>query len=226
MLPAGNEPFCTHRSSELRPQPAQRLRGAATAPQTGAPACYRKVRNTPESSRELQAGAAELDNPVSPPWRGLAVRLIRRSRQRGQHHAPAGSFLGRLDKEFLQRDIDVNIVEFEVECGPHVGGAHEACRGVVLLAHPPQFLAFGEGHLQPAVAAGNGAFGRDFSGHSRNSTTIARGGGSGRAWRMFSVNFYLGCGVGECLHPGSSGHRLAHWKGPLSAENLVRTTGS
>ena len=63
---------------------------------------------TPEFSRELQASAGELDNPVSPPWRGLAVRFTRRPGQRGQHHAPTGSFLGRLDQEFLQRNIDVN----------------------------------------------------------------------------------------------------------------------
>ena len=69
---------------------------------------------TPEFSRELQASAGELNDPVSPPWRGLAVRLTRRPGQRGQHHAPPGSFLGRLDQEFPQRDIDVDIVEFEV----------------------------------------------------------------------------------------------------------------
>ena len=124
------------------------------------------LRNTPEFSRELPAGAGELNNPVSQPWRGLAVRLTRRPRQRGQHYAPTGSFLGRLDKEFLQRDIDVDIVEFEVEGGLHVGGAAEARRSVVLASHEPQFLAFGEAHLEPAVAAGNGAFDRDFSGHS------------------------------------------------------------
>ena len=99
--------------------------------------------NFPEFSRELRASAGELDNPVSQPWRGLAVRLTRRPRQRGQHHAPTGSFLGRLDKELLERDINVNIVEFEVEGGPNVGGAYEARRSVVLASHPPQFLAFG-----------------------------------------------------------------------------------
>ena len=124
------------------------------------------LRNTPEFSRELPAGAGELNNPVSPTRRGLGVRLTRRPGQRGQHHAPTGSFLGRLDKEFRQRDIDVDIVEFEVEGGLHVSGADDARRGIVLASHPPQFLAFGEGHPQPAVAARDGAFDRDFSGHS------------------------------------------------------------
>ena len=77
---------------------------------------------TSEFTRELQAGAGELNKAVSLPWRGLAVRLTRRPGQRGQHHAPTGSFLGRLDQEFLKRNIDVDIVEFEVECGLHVGG--------------------------------------------------------------------------------------------------------
>ena len=36
---------------------------------------------------------------------------------------------------------------------------------LVLATHPPQFFAFGEGHLQPAVAACDGAFDRDFAGH-------------------------------------------------------------
>ena len=106
---------------------------------------------------ELPGSAAELDDPVTAPWRGLAGCLTRRPRQRGQHHAPTGSFLGRLDQEFSQRDIDVNIVEFEVEGGPHVGGTHEARRSVVLASHLPQFLAFGEGHLEPAVGAGGGS---------------------------------------------------------------------
>ena len=120
------------------------------------------LRNTPEFSRELPASAGELNNPVSPTRCGLGVRLTRRPGQRGQHYAPTGSFLGRLDKEFRQRDIDVDIVEFEVEGGLHVSGADDARRGIVLASHPPQFLAFGESHLDPAVAAGNGAFDRDF----------------------------------------------------------------
>ena len=123
------------------------------------------LRNTPEFSRELPASAGELNNPVSQSWRGLALQLTRRPGQRGQHHAPTGSVLGRLDQKFPQRDIDVDIVEFEVEGGLHVGGADDARCRVVLPSHPPQFLAFGERHLYPAVAAGNGAFDRDFSGH-------------------------------------------------------------
>ena len=89
-------------------------------------------------SRELRVGVEGLDNPVSPPWHGLAVRLTRRPRQRGQHHAPTGSILGCLDQKFPQRDIDVDIVEFEVEGGPHVGRAYEARRGVMLPSHPPR----------------------------------------------------------------------------------------
>ncbi len=54
--------------------------------------------NFPEFPRELRASVGELYDPVPPPWRGLAVRLTRRPGQRGQHHAPTGSFLGRLDQ--------------------------------------------------------------------------------------------------------------------------------
>ena len=147
------------------------------------------LRNTSESSRELQASAGELNNSASPPWRGLAVRLTRRPGQRGQHHAPTGIFLGRLDQEFPQRDIDVYFVEFEVEGGLHVGEADEARCSVVLPPLLPQSFAFGEGHLDPAVAAGNGAFDRDFAGHSPNIKTTALGGGFGRASRVLSVNF-------------------------------------
>ena len=145
---------------------------------------------TPEFSREFPAGAGELNDPVSPPWRGLALRLTRRPGQRSQQYSPTGIFLGRLDQEFSQRDIDVDIVEFEVEGGLHVGGADEARRGVVLASLLPQSFAFGEGHLDPAVAAGNGAFDRDFAGHSPNITTTAQGRGfrscaqgEGLAWR-------------------------------------------
>ena len=127
-------------------------------------------RTSPEHAtkfpREPQASTAELNYPVSPSWRGLAFRLTRRPSQRGQHHTPTGSFLGRLDKEFLQRNIDVDIVEFEIEGGLYVGRAYDARRGAVLSTHPPKFLSFGEGHLQPAVTTGNGAFDRDSSGHS------------------------------------------------------------
>ena len=106
-----------------------------------------------------------LDNPVSPPWHGLAVRLTGGPGQRGQHHAPTGSFLGRLDQELFERDIDVDIVELEVEGCLHVGRADETRRGVILASHPPQFLALGEGHLPLVVAASDGAFDRYFSGH-------------------------------------------------------------
>ena len=39
-------------------------------------------------------------------------------------------------------------------------GAYEACSGVVLASHPPQFLALGEGHFLSAMTTGNGAFDR------------------------------------------------------------------
>ena len=106
-----------------------------------------------------------------------------------------------------------------------MGSAYDARCGVVLPSHTPQFLAFGEGQLDPAVAAGNGAFGRDFGRHSPNITTTAQGGGFGQARRVCSVGLYLGCGVGKSLHPSSPGQRLAPRKGPLNAENAVRTTG-
>ena len=70
-----------------------------------------------------------------------------------------------------------------------MGRADEARRGVMLPSHPPQFLPIGKGHPQPSVAAGNGAFDRDFSGHSPNITTTAQGRGFGDARRVFSVNF-------------------------------------
>ena len=73
---------------------------------------------------------------------------------------------------------------------------------------------------QPAIAHLTGTF----LGIPPNFTTTAQGGG-GHARRVFSVNLYLGCGVGKSLHPSSPGQRLAHRKGPLNAENAVRTTG-
>ena len=79
---------------------------------------------------------------------------------------------------------------------------------------PPQFLAFGEGHLDPAVAAGNGAFDRDFSGHFPNITTADQGGGSEHARKVFSVNFYLGCGEGKSLHPGGPRNLAGKWRQP------------
>ena len=79
-----------------------------------------------------------------------------------------------------------------------MGKAYDARCRVVIPSHPPQFLAFGEGHLGPAVAAGDSAFDRDFSGHFPNITTAAQGGAGMRAG-CFSVNFYLGCDVGKSL---------------------------
>ena len=180
------------------------LTSTNTAPvlEEGKWASLGRPRNTPEFPWELQAGADESNDPVSSPWRGLAARLTLHPGQRGQHHAPTGSFLGRLDQEFPQRDIDVDIVEFEVEGGPHVDGADEARRGVVFPSHPPQFLALGEGHLDPAVAAGNGAFDRDFSGHFPNVTTTAQGGGSGHAGR---VRDWRGIMAKELVYAASAG---------------------
>ncbi len=129
----------------------------------------------PELSGELRACVDGLDNPVSRPWCRLAVRLTRDPRQRGQDHAPTGSFLGRLDQEFLQRNIDVDIVELEIEGCLHVGRADEARRGGIILSHPPQLLAFSEGHLPLVVAARDGAFDRHFSGNFPHVTTIEQG---------------------------------------------------
>ena len=70
------------------------------------------------------------------------------------------------------------------------GRAYDARRGAVLASHPPQFLSSGEGHLQPAVATGNGAFDRDSSGHFPNITTADQGGDFGHVCRVVSlINF-------------------------------------
>ncbi len=53
-------------------------------------------------------------------------------------------------------------------------GAYEACSGVVLASHPPQFLALGEGHFLPEMTTGNGAFDLELSGHFPNITTAAQ----------------------------------------------------
>ena len=42
---------------------------------------------------------------------------------------------------------------------------------------------------------------------------------------MVQLQPCFGCGVGESLHPGGPGHRLAHRNGLLNAEKAVRTTG-
>ena len=106
----------------------------------------------------------------------------------------------------------------------HMGGANDSSRSIVLASHPPKFLAFGEGHLQPAVAAGNGAFDRTFLGISPILQRKGKEGVPGWAQDVQRQLFsWLRCG--EILHTGSSGHRLAHWKGLLNAENAVRTTG-
>ena len=70
---------------------------------------------------------------------------------------------------------------------------------VVLASHPPQFLAFGEGHLQPAVAAGNGAFDRYFSGHFPNIPTTDQGGGFAYARRVVSLIYF--CPQGHLALP-------------------------
>ena len=89
-------------------------------------------RNTPEYPRELQAGAGELNDPGSPPRRGLAVQLTCPPRAEESTSRANGSFLGCLHREFPYWNIDIDIVEFEIEGGLHVGWAFDAHRGVVL----------------------------------------------------------------------------------------------
>ena len=60
-----------------------------------------------------------------------------------------------------------------------MGRAYDSRRGAVLPSHPPEFLAFGEGHPLPVVAARDGAFDRDFAGHSPNITATDQVGGLG-----------------------------------------------
>ena len=64
----------------------------------------------------------------------------------------------------------------KLKASPHVGRADEARRSVVLPSHPPQLLPFGQGHPQPAVTAGDGAFDLNFSGHVPYITTAVRNG--------------------------------------------------
>ena len=166
-----------------------------------------------------------LDNPVSLPWHGLAVRLTRRPRQGGQHHPPTGSVLGRLDQEFLERDIDVDIVEFEVESSLHVGRADEARRGVVRPSHSPQFLAFGEGHPPLVVAASDGAFDRHFSGHFPQFYNDSSRRGAGKRAGCSALTFIL---IAQWENPYTQVVLAVDshtGKGPLNAETAVRTTG-
>ena len=168
------------------------LRSMNTAPELGGGrwTSFGPLRNTPQFPQELKSGTGELNHPGSPPRRRLALRLTRRPGRRGQHHAPTGDVLGCLDQEFPQRDIDVDIVEFVIEGVPHVGRAYEARGRVVLASHPPEFLALGKGHLQPAMTSGNRALDRDFSGHFPNITTTEQGEGSDRRaeWSASSTN--------------------------------------
>ena len=64
---------------------------------------------------------------------------------------------------------------------------------------------FSEGHLEPTVAASNGAFDRDFSGHLPNITTTAQEGGFWQARSFFGIHWYLDCVVRKFLHKGSIG---------------------
>ena len=89
-----------------------------------------------------------------------------------------GVFLDASTRSSFQGDINVDIVELPIEGGLHVGRAYQARRGIVLASHPPQFLAFGEGHLQATMAASNGAFDLDLSGHLPNITK--------KIWEMIS----------------------------------------
>ena len=97
--------------------------------------------------------------------------------QMGRKHHAINLWNPKLKEIHFAKPVD--IAEFEVEGGLDVGWAYVARRGVVLPSHSPQFLALSEGHLQPTVAAGYGAFDLDPSGHLPNVTTIAQGGGSG-----------------------------------------------
>ena len=74
---------------------------------------------------------------------------------------------------------------------------------------------------QPVIAHLTGTF----LGNFPNFTATASRRAGGHARSVFSVNSYLGCGVGKSLPPVSLGYRLAHRKGSLNAENAVRTTG-
>ena len=80
-----------------------------------------------------------------------------------------------------------------------MGRAYDARRGAVLASHPPQFLAFSEGHLQPAVTTGNGAFDRDSCRHFPNITTANQGGDFGHACRAAGLICF--CPQGHSSRP-------------------------
>ena len=166
-----------------------------------------------------------LNNPVSRPWGGLAVRLTRRPGQWVSITRQWGVSLDASTRNSPHRDIDVNIVEFVIEGGLHVGRTGEARCGIVRPSHPPQFLTFGKGHLPLVVAASDGAFDRHPSGHFPNITTTVRGRESDMRAGSSASTFVLVALWGQSLHPGNAGHKPAHRKGPLNAENAVRTTG-
>ena len=143
------------------------------------------LRNTLEFTRELQAGAGELNNPVSPTWRGLAVRLTRPPGQRGQYHAPTGSFLGRLYQEFPQRHINVNTMSIlsNSKLKAAFTSAGQTMPAVALFSRPTRLSSSRSARViltrrwQPAMAHLTGTLSRHFP----NITTTAPGGGSG--WR-------------------------------------------
>ena len=100
-------------------------------------------------------------------------------------------------------------------------GAYEACSGVVLASHPPQFLALGEAHFLSAMTTGNGAFDLELSGHFPN-ITIAAQGGACTAGRVANLTRFCQQGHSAQPHdrrarnagPGSDPSGRHGWKQP------------
>ena len=87
---------------------------------------------------------------------------------------------------------------------------------LMLPSHPPEFLALGEGHLQPAVAAGYGAFDLDLSGHFPNLTTIEQGGSSDLRAGPSASSTLAGKVIGSSAMIARSGTPGRHgWKQPF-----------
>ena len=151
----------------------------------------------------------------------------RRPGQRGQHDAPTGNILGGLDQEFLERDIYVDIVEFEVEGGPHVGGADDARGGVV--APVPLFSV-------PRVRRGSSSAGRWQPAMAHLTWTLfwafppilqqqpEEGGRTCAQGVQRQLVSWLRRGNNPCTQVvlGKDSHT---GKEPVNAENTVRTTG-
>ena len=158
-------------------------------------------------------GVDWLSGPSSAPGSGVSI-----TRQRGvslvasTRSSPSGTSMSI-------------IVEFEVEGGLHVAKADDARRGVVLPSHSPQFLRVRRG----SSSAGSGshrmahltdtflAISPILQQQPEGGRTCAQG--------VQRPTFILVAAWEQSLHPGGPGQRLAHRKGPLNAENAVRTTG-